>query len=111
MALLFLPFLLNLSTKIDWKFLGVNALSGLYLISTEDDNISVYIRDRFVSMPSRAYISFLLLLLLWVLIPMIMGVNALSGLYLISTKMDCGTVQLTCRVNALSGLYLISTYH
>ena len=85
MALLFLPFLLNLSTKIDWKFLGVNALSGLYLISTEDDNISVYIRDRFVSMPSRAYISFLLLLLLWVLIPMIMGVNALSGLYLIST--------------------------
>ena len=63
-----------------------------------------------VSMPSRAYTSFLL----WN--QSITGfwyascVNALSGLYLISTWMTTilDSIQNTC-VNALSGLYLIST--
>ena len=66
----------------------VNALSGLYIISTKDKAIP----ERFVwtvSMPSRAYTSFL---------PRILEawpwschacVNALSGLYIIST---CGSI-------------------
>ena len=42
---------------------------------------------------------------------LIVGVNALSGLYLISTKENVyDYIAVTHRVNALSGLYLISTY-
>ena len=69
----------------DFKhLLGVNALSGLYLISTEPDFV----------VPCE----------------MIASVNALSGLYLISTGYfgPCIEFGVTC-VNALSGLYLIST--
>ena len=63
----------------------------------------------YVSMPSRAYTSFLpetdrVRSKLW------LCVNALSGLYLISTNQKLTAVlQLLHRVNALSGLYLIST--
>ena len=87
---------------------GVNALSGLYLISTQQmvqfqGHCLVmcqcplgliphfYLQDKgvkcvaaCVSMPSRAYTSFLLwLFTIWT--PWIRCVNALSGLYLIST--------------------------
>ena len=88
----------------------VNALSGLYLISTmsvdlvkEDDVVCV-------SMPSRAYTSFLQLFYPSYLTVARYSVNALSGLYLISTKIhleDAGSSNVS--VNALSGLYLIST--
>ena len=63
---------------------GVNALSGLYLIST----------SKLKSL--SAYFS---------------SVNALSGLYLISTDMEVVNSYITSKlgVNALSGLYLIST--
>ena len=62
----------------------VNALSGLYLISTFDN-------ERMVD---------------WVYT----SVNALSGLYLISTKVQHHqSLILLQSVNALSGLYLIST--
>ena len=63
----------------------VNALSGLYLISTGKDNIKGAFAD-WVSMPSRAYTSFLL-----------------------NWRYDRGAVILRASVNALSGLYLIST--
>ena len=63
----------------------VNALSGLYLISTQFSKT-----DR-KGLPC---------------------VNALSGLYLISTKAAvAGILTGACGVNALSGLYLISTNH
>ena len=63
---------------------SVNALSGLYLIST-----------KIATWQSRLKKS---------------GVNALSDLYLISTrKISIFSLLLFC-VNALSGLYLISTY-
>ena len=112
----------------------VNALSGLYLISTE------YLKARsdlyvIVSMPSRAYTSFLLEFTPISLEDLNTCVNALSGLYLISTKqltrhLEDASVMCQCplgliphfyvtwqqlmdwdedRVNALSGLYLIST--
>ena len=72
------------ASKIVLLLFGVNALSGLYLISTVE-----------------------LSCLGWKRKP---GVNALSGLYLISTRGTCSSSQwmLLC-VNALSGLYLIST--
>ena len=63
---------------------SVNALSGLYLISTRDWN------------PDQVLLNF--------------SVNALSGLYLISTvSRTCESSIVTWCVNALSGLYLIST--
>ena len=90
--------------------MSVNALSGLYLISTCYLSINELKLWDSVSMPSRAYTSFL---------PgdpddgphyHPEGVNALSGLYLISTKQKTfpSCLNYTC-VNALSGLYLIST--
>ena len=89
--------------------MGVNARSGLYLISTalkkEKRTFLSY-----VSMPSRAYTSFLR----WHR-PSQIGkatncVNALSGLYLISTYREQASTKLSnSRVNALSSLYLIST--
>ena len=63
-----------------------------------------------VSMPSRAYTSFLLSLSLQILIFYQYRVNALSGLYLISTaEAEVEKIMQAERVNALSGLYLIST--
>ena len=64
--------------------MSVNALSGLYLISTVIITTNMTQLDR-VSMPSRAYTSFL--------------------------RGTCSSSQwmLLSRVNALSGLYLIST--
>ena len=87
----------------------VNALSGLYLISTHismvrvydrrllcqcplgliphfyKGKIGVYMGYEFVSMPSRAYTSFLRKMLKYADNDFNLGVNALSGLYLIST--------------------------
>ena len=62
-------------------------------------------------MPSRAYTSFLQGIGFAKEVPMvILGVNALSGLYLISTQVQIRLDVLnSIRVNALSGLYLIST--
>ena len=89
--------------------LRVNALSGLYLISTIRSLRIQNHRCFIVSMPSRAYTSFLLDPNAYIWIDRVC-VNALSGLYLISTV--SGAIQITqslqC-VNALSGLYLIST--
>ena len=136
----------------------VNALSGLYLISTvciQENRPSIqlcqcplgliphfYLELGYfgpcmmygVSMPSRAYTSFLLILKVLPLSTHTMCqcplgliphfyvdengdtfridfcVNALSGLYLISTSISHTTwLQTTVCVNALSGLYLIST--
>ena len=62
-----------------------------------------------MTMPSRAYTSFLPCSSFTFPIHDYYSVNALSGLYLISTEsllLVCYTIK---RVNALSGLYLIST--
>ena len=90
--------------------LCVNALSGLYLISTTDCIFWYWVFSK-VSMPSRAYTSFLL----WRIgkesfIHISVSVNALSSLYLISTlHLLSGSEIISFGVNALSGLYLIST--
>ena len=60
-------------------------------------------------MPSRAYTSFLQRDLLKRREPVTECVNALSGLYLISTKRKKISPDYLNCVNALSGLYLIST--
>ena len=61
-------------------------------------------------MPSRAYTSFLLGIFLFAKHKIKFSVNALSGLYLISTKtMSRAEFVMKPCVNALSGLYLIST--
>ena len=112
----------------------VNALTGLYLISTPYTwtaesagyklcqcphgliphfyvtNIGRLRCVDIVSMPSRAYTSFLL----WARkdkdLEEVFGVNALTGLYLISTTAFAVAIMTNkyC-VNALTGLYLIST--
>ena len=60
---------------------------------------------------TRAYTSFLQLQKTWYKLSMITSVNALSGLYLISTSIMIlfNRIQWIKSVNALSGLYLIST--
>ena len=63
---------------------------------------------RSVSMPSRAYTSFLPNKPVKITDAK-SGVNALSGLYLISTQVLSGVFNNQTCVNALSGLYLIST--
>ena len=73
----------------------------------------VYDADQhtIVSMPSRAYTSFLLLISLELPGVVSQSVNALSGLYFISTLWRL-VIILKCTkkcVNALSGLYFIST--
>ena len=69
----------------------------------------VWARSISVSMPSRAYTSFLLDPNAYIWIDRVC-VNALSGLYLISTSsLISGSEGVTEGVNALSGLYLIST--
>ena len=91
-------------------YMGVNALSGLYLISTQrlTRGVSKWLT---VSMPSRAYTSFLQAGVAWLQTKLRQRVNALSGLYLISTIfIICNSFNVTIGVNALSGLYLISTY-
>ena len=67
-------------------------------------------RYQYVSMPSRAYTSFLLTLSVKTSKRWHLRVNALSGLYLISTlkRLTISGLKTGC-VNALSGLYLIST--
>ena len=89
---------------------SVNALSGLYFISTSGISDGVKVEDL-VSMPSRAYTSFLLLISLELPGVVSQSVNALSGLYFISTLWRL-VIILKCTkkcVNALSGLYFIST--
>ena len=61
-----------------------------------------------VSMPSRAYTSFLQQMTRSIA-KQPHCVNALSGLYLISTAKRQTLASYILRVNALSGLYLIST--
>ena len=88
---------------------SVNALSGLYLISTVSTQSWLYDIGS-VSMPSRAYTSFLRTCSHDVDANNTMGVNALSGLYLISTGRNLiARTGWRKGVNALSGLYLIST--
>ena len=77
-------FLPNKPVKITDAKSGVNALSGLYLISTRNCLMEGS-AEIIVSMPSRAYTSFLHIRLFMIVWQRRMGVNALSGLYLIST--------------------------
>ena len=63
----------------------VNALSGLYLISTWLQTKLRQRGERIVSMPSRAYTSFLRQQQKRNIPVRYQSVNALSGLYLIST--------------------------
>ena len=100
----------EINCHLSSKKLCVNALSGLYLISTKKERFWGC-RKVNVSMPFRAYTSFLQMpyrgrsqLMGW-------SVNALSGLYLISTNNECShhSGEAIWGVNALSGLYLIST--
>ena len=92
------------------KYKGVNALSGLYLISTS----RIHCLEHPIVMLCQCPLG---------LIPHFYRekrgidviyddcVNALSGLYLISTNCIAARRRnITKRVNALSGLYLISTY-
>ena len=72
--------------NIPVRYQSVNALSGLYLISTG--------KPCFKTVWNKY------------------SVNALSGLYLISTHISCYDKECEVKsVNALSGLYLISTLH
>ena len=92
------------------KVAGFNALSGLYLISTVNRTMDM-IRRMQVSMPSRAYTSFLPNRSGYRHLIKSGGFNALSGLYLISTFNPYyfeNDATEKC-FNALSGLYLIST--
>ena len=63
--------------------IGVNALSSLYIISTEETKMSKEAKNS-VSMPSQAYTSFLHKKLN-IFVSTVNSVNALSGLYIIST--------------------------
>ena len=89
---------------------SVNALSGLYLISTCTICRTHHPIHRCVSMPSRAYTSFLLkaeIRRACVDYPVSMPSRAYTSFLLISIgQMQCAD---TMCVNALSGLYLIST--
>ena len=66
--------------------------------------------DVIVSMPSRASTSLLLGITYHIMIRTPIGVNALTGLYLISTSAKQTGCSVCYCVNALTGLYLISTY-
>ena len=83
--------------------------SRAYISFLHRDGFPEKLTDYYVSMPSRAYISFLRTHV-WRRVPeIIQGVNALSGLYLISTGENINYEDVKNGVNALSGLYLIST--
>ena len=87
----------------------VNALSGLYLISTIWTRIQAII-SVYVSMPSRAYTSFLLQYR-WEMISVILWIVSMPSRAYTSflQKKNWIICQLLMSVNALSGLYLIST--
>ena len=70
--------------------IGVNALSGLYIISTEETKMSKEAKNS-VSMPSQAYTSFLHKKLN-IFVSTVNSVNALSGLYIISTHTSLPTL-------------------
>ena len=92
-----------------FETLSVNALSGLYLISTHSKATEKQSYEL-VSMPSRAYTSFLREAnSASFSFERDISVNALSGLYLISTGKFHRERPEAFSVNALSGLYLIST--
>ena len=101
---------LQIEVGPDVKYIiGVNALSGLYLISTSLEDFLEATKE-IVSMPSRAYTSFLQDMWSEENVDWRFCVNALSGLYLISTRCRFELWGLLDKsVNALSGLYLIST--
>ena len=123
-------------TVVYWLRKGVNALTGQYLIVTVLAlNIADYMaekcqcphglvphcytdrvwhecnNDELVSMPSRASTSLLPSYLFKGQRPGMRCVNALTGQYLIVTKIAVHTwlTVLTNRVNALTGQYLIVT--
>ena len=90
----------------------VNALSGLYLISTQDWLYSVgSVEDGMCQCPLGLIPHFYLRKRVTKSACSVLRVNALSGLYLISTNFSGSALCfLWVRgVNALSGLYLIST--
>ena len=88
----------------------VNALSGLYLISTMEALGKLEEALEKCQCPLGLIPHFYLPTVCTTRYSQLC-VNALSGLYLISTtKMDSRKIDQSFRVNALSGLYLISTY-
>ena len=113
------------NSNLEKEFIiSVNALSGCYLISTRDENgevvtidprvsmpsravtsflldtVSTYEKNKYgVSMPSRAVTSFLLVCIADRYWNSGMGVNALSGCYLIST---CMYVKSTAQITSVS---------
>ena len=99
-----LPALTNSATDA-WE---VSMPSRAWIVTPE---LAAYNRRIKVSMPSRAYTSFLLSKFRWIRSRIWSCFNALSGLYLISTRIwrrNRGRGTRYC-FNALSGLYLIST--
>ena len=96
----------DMDSWTQWQKARFNALTGLSCYGY----YSVNRCSNVVSMPSRAYTSFLPVLCQSDWGFTIARVNALSGLYLISTVRYVRNYNETAEsVNALSGLYLIST--
>ena len=89
--------------------LCVNALSGLYLISTGDWRGCIWSSPIYVSMPSRAYTSFLLRYgLFWSHKEPIVSMPSRAYTSFLH-NMESRIRRIPHCVNALSGLYLIST--
>ena len=92
------------------KYRGVNALSGLCIISTETDGCAIVQKSFPCQCPLGLIPHFYSVIRLIVKNHYAYSVNALSGLYLISTfDVFCDWERFEECVNALSGLYLIST--
>ena len=106
----FLPFAIWFRMWLPCR--SVNALSGLYLISTKVVWILIQKKMVKVSMPSRAYTSFLheVWRSNWCSFSC---VSMPSRAYTSFLRSICllGSSKSSLRVNALSGLYLISTFH
>ena len=103
--------MLEMAITILSLIIRVNALSGLYLISTVLKGCDPDINDVMCQCPLRLIHHFYAILVVMSKEKVEQGVNALSGLYLISTRVisrDLSHLENMC-VNALSGLYLIST--
>ena len=71
----------------------------------------VYLIIRLVSMPSRAYTSFLRNIAPWTIPDVILACQCPLGLipHFYNNSVLAKQIEMVCRVNALSGLYLIST--
>ena len=103
----FYLFLLKRRKAIRNRMIRVNALNGLLLISSTQDQLDD-LRRIYVSMPSTG---FYLFLQISYMTPIYTNecVNALNGLLLISSDYHCIILIRNICVNALNGLLLISS--